>query len=824
MKALTFLLVLVVTNINFSQILTRQEIDEIDDAVVSNCGSQYAVSTIIPFDRIEKTSQQDGFEIEDTDALKDCFVFIAYTHFPEDEFNTYGLIGIYKNGSIIWKSDPVIKWETLTQTSVPGIMDLNRDGVIDIIILCYSGQSGQLADIWILSWDGNTGWFINGIDEKGYSVMSQGDAYGISIVDTNGDGLLEICMGDECYYWNGTSYSSSEPYPAIVPKDKLIAKVTCITTKTFDSYKYEYTIKNDISSVQKIVSFGLNNYSENLNNFSAPEYWQFSIWGNSNFLLGHVEPPIWNYTNALINPANESEGFSFSGVGLPIITSIYIQGYNTNPDFEIEKIKTNSFITNTLSSSDLLLTINNDDLIDTLINFNTDSFDLGWITNQATADKYDSLFNLAKSQFQQNNNNSAKTTLQTVLQQVDLDSTSNFTSEAYALLRYNTEYLLDQIPQSSPNLTVNLKNSAGILLTGGSLQYYEGGWKDAVNNGDGTFSVVTNLSSVSLRMTYEYGSQTVSNVSAQNNTYTFQTVNASVQLQNSTGNLIDEGTVKYYAGAWRNFGTTVNGVTTKELLPNNYSFRMTYAYANNDKQQNIGTNSTVIFQTVNALVQLQNSTGDLIDEGTVQYYAGAWRSFGATQNGIVTKELLPINYSFRMTYEYGSNDKQQNIGTNSTVIFQTVNATVQLQNSTGNLIDEGVVKYYAGAWRDFGTTVNGVTTKELLPNNYSFRMTYEFVSNDKQQDLNSNSTVTFSTVLCTVKVSDANNQPLEDADTKYYSGAWRDIGLTNAAGIITKEILPKNLSFRAIYNSITQDKQQDIGTISLVEILLNVGQ
>ena len=127
-------------------------------------------------------------------------------------------------------------------------------------------------------------------------------------------------------------------------------------------------------------------------------------------------------------------------------------------------------------------------------------------------------------------------------------------------------------------------------------------------------------------------------------------------------------------------------------------------------------------------------------------------------------------------------------------------------------------------WRDFGTTVNGVATKELLPNNYNFRMTYEFVSNDKQQDLSSNSTVTFSTVLCTVKVSDANNQPLENADAKYYSGAWRDIGLTNAEGIITKELLPNNLSFRAIYNSVTQDKQQDIGTNNLVEILLNVGQ
>ena len=65
-------------------------------------------------------------------------------------------------------------------------------------------------------------------------------------------------------------------------------------------------------------------------------------------------------------------------------------------------------------------------------------------------------------------------------------------------------------------------------------------------------------------MTYEYASQTVSNVPAQNNTYTFQTKNAAVQLQNSQGNLInEEATVKYYAGAWRDFGTTVNGVATK---------------------------------------------------------------------------------------------------------------------------------------------------------------------------------------------------------------------------------------------------------------------
>ena len=159
------------------------------------------------------------------------------------------------------------------------------------------------------------------------------------------------------------------------------------------------------------------------------------------------------------------------------------------------------------------------------------------------------------------------------------------------------------------------------------------------------------------------------------------------------------------------------------------------------------------------------------------------------------------------------------LGTNSTVVFQTVNANVQLQNSAGTLIDEGTVKYYAGAWRDFGTTVNGVASKELLPNNYSFRMTYEFVSNDKQQDIGTNSIVSFSTVLGTVKVNDAQNQPVNNADVKYYAGAWRNFG-TTVNGEATKELLPSNITFRASANGVSQDKQQNISTNNIVEIIL----
>jgi uncharacterized membrane protein YjjB (DUF3815 family) len=308
-----------------------------------------------------------------------------------------------------------------------------------------------------------------------------------------------------------------------------------------------------------------------------------------------------------------------------------------------------------------------------------------------------------------------------------------------------------------------------------------------------------------------------------NDTIIFQTVNAQIKLQNSQGTPIDTGTVQYYAGAWRTLGSTTNGIASKELLPGTYSFRMTYAYASKDKQQDLSSNPVVVFQTVNANVQLQNSLGNLIDQGTVQYYSGAWRDFGTTTNGVATKELLPNNYSFRMNYAYASKDKQQDIGTNATVVFQTVNAAVQLKNSQGNLMDQsagsGTVQYYSGAWRTLGTTVNGVTAKELLPNSYSFRMTYEFVSNDKTQDLSTNGTVSFSTVLCTIRVKNSQNQPIDNALASYYSGAWRQIGLT-VNGEVTKELLPANLTFRVKSGTVQQDKTQNLSTNSIVEFSL----
>jgi hypothetical protein len=389
-------------------------------------------------------------------------------------------------------------------------------------------------------------------------------------------------------------------------------------------------------------------------------------------------------------------------------------------------------------------------LCDTLIEYT-------WLGDIQFKDELQAILQSAKTNLQNGDSLACRVQVQAFQDLVDnvykdsLNTDPRFvTIEGWKFLYWNAQYILDRLPepQTNPNLVVNLKNSLGNQIPASNVKYYDTSWKDAIDNGDGTFTVITTKPTVSIRVFYEYANQTVNNVPAQNNTYTFTTVNAAVQLK--------------------------------------------------------------------------NSLGSLIDAGTVQYYAGAWRSFGTTSNGVANKELLPVNYSFRMTYEFGSIDKQQNLSVDPTVVFQTVNAAVQLKNSLGNLIDLGTVQYYAGAWRNFGTTSNGVATKELLPVNYSFRMTHEFVSNDKQQNLSTNPVVEFSTVLCSIRVSrTSNNQPINNAAVKYYSVAWRDIGQTNAEGIVTKELLPKNLSFRAILGNVSQDKQQDIGVNNMVEIQLN---
>jgi hypothetical protein len=808
---------------------------QLTDLVQARYGSDFQFVAYNIIDSLIYYSKSNLENIQDPyGTLKGCILFSVHKANLEGAPDTF-VVGMLKNGQIIWDNAPG------TIADLGGDLlyaqDINSDGEVDLLIseiddeFLSIGKPPFLYYLYILSWNGLRGRFVNSIREDQTSAMI-GDG-GFELVDKTGDGIKEVKVAlpdididwDEyktstypyiTYGWNGSQYGFWPNTGQIgenefLPANKLQASVKCNVRKADGLFHYDYAVSNASISRQMISDIyvgGMDDTTENL----APALWQS---GSSRYVGGRAFIKYAPGTYYLIHPGHTQDGFRTISSVLPTIVKYYVQGY-TQPAFgteeeERQNIYNNSVNGYTLGTSETSGSFILLDFLDTLTSYTTQSRTLGWIKDQTTANKYLGYFSSAKTSLQQNNIASTRTTLQQILQDANIDSTSNLTSEAYALIHFNTEYLLAQLPTApAAGCNVKLINSAGAKLTGGSLQYYEGSWKDATNNNDGTFFVNTTAKTISLRMTYEYGTQTKSNVPVGPDTVVFQTINTQVKLQNSQGAAIDTGSVQYYAGAWRNFGATTNGTAVKELLPNNYSFRMTYAYASKDKQQDIGADPMVVFQTVNAAVQLQNSQGVLIDQGIVQYYSGAWQQFGTTANGIANKELLPNNYSFRMTYAYASKDKQQDIGVDPTVVFQTINAAVQLQNSQGTLIDQGTVQYYSGAWRQFGTTVNGTANKELLPNNYSFRMTYAYASKDKQQDVGTNPTVVFQTINAVVQLQNSQGALIDQGTAQYYSGAWREFG-TTSNGVANKELLPNNYSFRMTYAYASKDKQQDIG-------------
>jgi hypothetical protein len=185
---------------------------------------------------------------------------------------------------------------------------------------------------------------------------------------------------------------------------------------------------------------------------------------------------------------------------------------------------------------------------------------------------------------------------------------------------------------------------------------------------------------------------------------------AAERLLNSSGAALLGGSGQYYLNSWQacSGGTNNPGYVLCALtgLVSNASFSMTYASTRQQMTQNIATNSTVVFQTKAVTLTLENSSGNLMDTGTAQYYSGSWLSFGQTSGGQVQKELLPGTYTFSMTYASTQQQISQNIGTNPVVVFQTAKVVSASNTCT---------YYYASAWLTFTSGM------ELLPGKYTFR-------------------------------------------------------------------------------------------------------
>jgi hypothetical protein len=226
-------------------------------------------------------------------------------------------------------------------------------------------------------------------------------------------------------------------------------------------------------------------------------------------------------------------------------------------------------------------------------------------------------------------------------------------------------------------VTVRLYDSEGNGLQGAGVDYALGSWEPFGTTGpDGSVSLdfpdtTTNLK---IRLAYKGKSETkIQNVQTEPE-FVFRTIRTTVKLLDSGDVGLSGGLVTYSAGSWWTVGTTdASGEIVSELLGNgSYLFRMSYAGASIDANQDIKVDPVIVFHTVNVAVRLENCEGDGLPGGVVSYAKGSWLVFGTTDGtGNVYKELLPTQYNFKVAYGHTSDEISEDVGVNPTILFKT---------------------------------------------------------------------------------------------------------------------------------------------------------
>jgi hypothetical protein len=472
MKNLRVLLIFILF---YSLSISGQSIEDIKMEIQKLVKDKTGIDYLIYCKKATPADFKPSLFLDPNNLLEDCYLFLTRSAPMDDGTSKNSFIGIFKKGSIIWESPRIINAENCWNYWFSQVKDLNNNGDIEIVTIWSQSMSEYSQDIWIISWDGNSGEVANRFTNNGRSEINIVSG-SLEIVDIEGDGTLEIIGKnldkdqEKVYSWNANIIGDfGKNLPQIYPRDKIDPKINTKVTKLDSIYNYNFELENQNNSLQSIENFAIHCNIFNINASKIPPRWDFSIIENQEII-------IWNYNilissdfyNSLIHPG-ESQYFGLKSVYVPSIVDFYTQGNNGDICTDINEIFINSVRNYTIGPSKKILHINSITLLDTILGYVYHSFQLNWISKEFTSDKYTSLFTAAKTQLQQNNISAVKKTLKTVLTELDKDSTNSITSEAYALLRYNTEYLLEHLPEQANTIsTYSLFASHSLWLELGS--------------------------------------------------------------------------------------------------------------------------------------------------------------------------------------------------------------------------------------------------------------------------------------------------------------------------------------------------------------------
>ena len=311
------------------------------------------------------------------------------------------------------------------------------------------------------------------------------------------------------YSWNGElfgKWADTPPAPTngFLPRNKIEVDMHAFVKDNGTDFYYEYVIANSPKSIQNIDQIVLNQHSDSIQSVSLRPGWGFFL-GNS------IIDWVINFdNNNYIQKGQTDSNFVFKTPALPIIDSYYIRGHNGNPMGFSGSEWYNDLLTNsvkglTISAADPPSPFVALDFLDTLISYKHQCVFLGWLKdykiknrdfddllrnnnwheknnfgrnrsnykyklwqidytlfdhdwNMGITNVLDKRLEKARTALVRNDSINAKINLEIFAVEIDLlNFLSNkiapgfqhpfISSEAYALLKYNAEYLIDQLPE-----------------------------------------------------------------------------------------------------------------------------------------------------------------------------------------------------------------------------------------------------------------------------------------------------------------------------------------------------------------------------------------
>jgi hypothetical protein len=247
----------------------------------------------------------------------------------------------------------------------------------------------------------------------------------------------------------------------IVTGDKISVKFLPQIASARGKFIYNYAVINKQEAKQEVYRFWLlPPKGISIDSLLAPSFWSANLSETGELLIINC---ITRKAN--IKPGSTLYGLMFHSESLPGIIQFYAEGEHPLPKFS-EGMAPDSIpgyddltpygpgivgktVGPVLPPTPFVALA----FLDTLISYKHQAFALGWIKNQGIVQSLDAKLDNAKRQLQRNNTTAARNTLQAFLNEVEAlwkdeehpYGGKQITSEAYALLKFNAEYLVSKL-------------------------------------------------------------------------------------------------------------------------------------------------------------------------------------------------------------------------------------------------------------------------------------------------------------------------------------------------------------------------------------------